>query len=152
MRSVRLQLLVTLAATAVAAGFFIHRGPPPKQGVWEAVFDENWCQLGRLVRWHARVRTYPGSDITPIQCRMKYGSREITAFLFRYEVFAEEDRAHPPLCYAVQHASAEAAALLIECGADVSVKDREGGTPLHYALVNGRKDVVSLLRKHGATE
>jgi len=35
--------------------------------------------------------------------------------------------------------------LLVERGADINIQDESGNTPLHYAAVNGKKDVVRFL-------
>jgi len=39
---------------------------------------------------------------------------------------------------------------LIDKGADVNAKDRNGNTPLKIAIINKHKDVAELLRRHGA--
>ena len=39
---------------------------------------------------------------------------------------------------------------LIAKGADVNAKDKDGGTPLHYAAKYGRKETVELLIAKGA--
>jgi len=42
--------------------------------------------------------------------------------------------------------------LLINKGAEVNARDKEGLTPLDLAIHKGRKRVEQLLRKHGAKE
>jgi len=42
--------------------------------------------------------------------------------------------------------------LLLEKGADVNVKDKDGKTALIYASENGHKEVAALLKSYGATE
>ena len=42
--------------------------------------------------------------------------------------------------------------VLISKGADVNVTDSQGGTPLWYAKEGGYKEIVELLRKHGAKD
>ena len=41
---------------------------------------------------------------------------------------------------------------LIEGGADVNIKDNQGQIALWYAKRRGYKEIVELLRKHGAKE
>jgi ankyrin repeat protein len=54
---------------------------------------------------------------------------------------------------AVYFGSKEAVEVLLAHGADVNAKDKGNGmTPLRLAVVNGRSDVVELLRQHGAKE
>lgn len=154
MRSTRLQLLVTLAATALTAAFFLHRGLPPDRDLWSAARGENLDQLGRVLRWGAPARSIKVArgTITPIQCLMGSDSGEVVAFLFVHNAFAEEDLAMPPLCHAAEHGLTEMVALLIECGADVNVRDKDNRTPLYYALSEGYQPIADLLRQHGATE
>jgi len=44
------------------------------------------------------------------------------------------------------------ARLLIASGADVNAIDNQGRTPLWWAKHKGHKEIVELLRKHGAKE
>jgi ankyrin repeat protein len=46
----------------------------------------------------------------------------------------------------------EIAEILIAHSATVNAKDKEGKTPLHWALDKGHRDVVEVLRQHGGTE
>ncbi|MHC4604821.1 MAG: ankyrin repeat domain-containing protein [Planctomycetota bacterium] len=42
--------------------------------------------------------------------------------------------------------------MLISHGADVTAKNDDGETPLDLAIRDGYKELVELLRKHGAKE
>ena len=55
-----------------------------------------------------------------------------------------------PLSWAALRGDAASAELLIDAGADVKSKNRDGSTPLHAAAFLGRADVVALLLKRGA--
>ncbi len=46
----------------------------------------------------------------------------------------------------------EMAKLLLSKGADVNAKDKDGKTPLRYALDYKHPNVASVLRQHGAKE
>lgn len=55
---------------------------------------------------------------------------------------------HPPLIYAVRHSFSDAVVHLLEKGADISVKDKNGNTVLHHAA--GDADMFRLLLDKGA--
>ncbi|MCY3550514.1 MAG: CotH kinase family protein [Candidatus Poribacteria bacterium] len=55
-----------------------------------------------------------------------------------------------PLAWSASHGQTEATRLLIENGADVNLKDDNGSTPLHGAVVFGRAGVAKLLVENGA--
>lgn len=53
---------------------------------------------------------------------------------------------------AVDNNKIEAINLLIDMGADVNAKNKLGNTALHWAVKNGRTEIVKLLKDAGATE
>jgi ankyrin repeat protein len=55
-----------------------------------------------------------------------------------------------PLFPAIEENHEEVAELLIDQGADLSLMERHGYTPLTRALFKDHKDMVALLRAHGA--
>jgi len=122
MKSVRLQLLVTLVATAVAAGMFIHRGLPPGMGI----------QAG--ARRASLGSPSPAGNIGTVRRNIRWG----------VDVNAKDHDGRTPLHYVWNRDIAE---LLIAKGADVSVKDKYGTTPLHLA---GNKEIAALLIAKGA--
>ena len=54
------------------------------------------------------------------------------------------------LSWATMMGEMEAAKLLIERGADLNVRQEDGGTPLHIAIALGRAEIAELLIKKGA--
>lgn len=54
------------------------------------------------------------------------------------------------LSWATMMGEMEAAKLLIEHGADLNVRQEDGGTPLHIAVTLGRAEIAELLIKEGA--
>ncbi len=54
------------------------------------------------------------------------------------------------LSWATMMGEMEAAKLLIEHGADLNVRQEDGGTPLHIAVALGRAEIAELLIKEGA--
>jgi ankyrin repeat protein len=42
------------------------------------------------------------------------------------------------------------AAMLLDHGADFTIADKNGETPLKLAIENNRQDIVELLQQHGA--
>lgn len=55
-----------------------------------------------------------------------------------------------PLSWATLMGKKDAAELLLELGADVNVRQEDGGTPLHIAVVLGRTELAELLIEKGA--
>ena len=55
-----------------------------------------------------------------------------------------------PLAWATMTGKTKAVALLLELGADVNVRQEDGGTPLHIAFFLGRAEISELLLKKGA--
>lgn len=55
-----------------------------------------------------------------------------------------------PLLYAVMHGSVECTRLLLDAGANVNHKNKDGITPLHRAAEYERPDCATLLLEKGA--
>ncbi len=56
----------------------------------------------------------------------------------------------PPLTWAVTMGQTEAAELLLQHGADINGRNRDGNTPLHLAVFLGRAEIAELLLESGA--
>ena len=56
----------------------------------------------------------------------------------------------PPLTWAAVMGQTEAAELLLQHGADINGRNREGNTALHLAMFLGRAETAELLLKSGA--
>ena len=66
------------------------------------------------------------------------------------EIDALSDDTHlSPLTWTTMMGHAEAAELLIKLGADVNVRQEDGGTPLHVAVTLGRVELTELLLDNG---
>ena len=66
----------------------------------------------------------------------------------RVQIDKKDDAGNTPLH--VGSGSAEVTTLLLAKGADITVRNSDGNTPLHQACCNGNEDVVRLLREGGA--
>lgn len=67
-------------------------------------------------------------------------------------VFFDNDLRNTPLRMAVIANEYSIAALLLMYGADVTAIDRFGNSALHYAAMNKNKEMITLLKKHGASD
>ena len=110
MRSIRLQLLVTLIATLVAAGFLVHRGPPPAQSIVDAVRYSTAGRVHRCLDW--------GVDPN-IKTDMNFSAPTRKSSGGWYTTFAMAGYTRP-LILAAQGAREDVVQLLIQHGADVN--------------------------------
>lgn len=55
-----------------------------------------------------------------------------------------------PLFSAIQSGNIESVKFLLELGSDTDLKDKNGDTPLDFAIKNNKQQVIDLLKKHGA--
>jgi ankyrin repeat protein len=103
---------------------------------------------------------------TPLDCVVGYSYYDTTDGLFKKSPNAQETAVllikngadvktvsksgQTLLHYAARNGWCELAAILIEKGADVNAGDRNGRTPLDWAIWSNNKEVIDLLKKHGA--
>lgn len=120
MKSVKFQLLVTLAAVVVAAGIFAANGPLPALSMYDAAASNDHRQIRRNARWGISVnaRRHPGA---------------LTAVL------------NP-----VGDGRIDTVRLLIGLGADLDAVSGSDNTPLIWAAVPPKPEVVKFLLDHGA--
>ena len=119
--------------------------------------------LGETERVRQLLRDDPGAvagfspdGFTPLHLAAFFGHPDAVDVLLehgaRVDVYAEASFAPvAPLGSAAAAGSTEAARLLLDAGADVNTRGREGGfTPLHSAAQSGTDDLVRLLLERGA--
>jgi len=146
MKSVRLQLLVTLLAAAVAAGFFIHRGPLPTTSWTDAIYAVDAEALKRNLRWGVDPNAlYPMDDIGPSYPEKRMGTLLHSLVLDRplyggdwMDASEHENRMRVGI-----------ARLLLQYGADPDALDSEGMRPAHLAVQRADPAMVRLLVEKG---
>jgi ankyrin repeat protein len=90
---------------------------------------------------------------TPLHAAAYAGDAAIAELLIDHgaEINDRENKAGvTPLFPAVEEDHLEVAELLVARSADLSLQERHGFTPLTRALFKGRRDIVILLKAHGA--
>jgi ankyrin repeat protein len=155
MKSIRAQLLVTLLATAVAAGMLIYRGPPPEKLLWRAVLDNDARQVRRILKWTSDADSawWPMCE-TPMRFAISLGHKEVVvALLGSPNGLTRLDRpaeGFPPVWFAASLGNREMLEFLIANGAKVNAPDPFGRTGLHVAAGEGRADIVTSLLERKA--
>ena len=122
----------TMMPTTEVAQFFLDRGA-----------DVNCKGLG---------------DKTPLMCAILFSNKEMVLFLIskgadvNSEVSepSEKNAARTPLEAAIVTGNAEMVSLLITYGADVNYKTKNGNTPLLFAALHQKTELVPLLKEAGA--
>lgn len=152
MKSIRAQLLVTLVATAVAAGSFVYRGLPPETDIFDGAVTDDVGAVRRSICWGVDVNAKSKWGMTPLHWAATQGLNDVATLLIARgaDVNAKNKLGSTPLHLACRHE--DVAALLIASGADVNAKDNAGRTPLGLATAMGHNDIADLLRRHGARE
>jgi ankyrin repeat protein len=126
-----------------------------EMNLFEAVATGKYDVVAKLLRKYPDAVNYYAEDgFTPLGLACYFGQYEIA----RHLVIQDADVNMPscngfnvfPIHSAVAGDHTDIAELLIECGADVNVKQAAGVTPLHSAAHNGNIDMLILLLESGA--
>jgi hypothetical protein len=122
------------------------------------------CYFGNRPTEFARLLQVEGFDLTgvfltyyhatPLSVASGKGQIPIIKALLarKVPVNTKDDLGSSPLCWAVSFGHTEAVELLLTHGADVTLHDFEGMTPLHFACLktSGKIEIVKLLLRAGA--
>jgi len=150
-KSVRLQLLVTLLAVTTVVGVFAIRGLPPRVSMFYGAMRGDVGAVRRNIRWGEDVNAKDRDGRTPLYFAIRFREKDVATLLVANgaDVTAKDFLGLPLLhsCF-----DKDISELLIAKGADVNAKVKGGGTALDSAIMNGQKDVADLLRRHGARE
>jgi len=166
MKSMKLQLLVALAAVAVAAGMLAWLGPLPGESLLASTDDGHWAEARRALRWGVAANVKDtGFGFTPLHHAAKGlepEAAEVVALLL-----ARGADVHAPaggglgivdMDYPIQPlhmaARADVARMLVAAGADVNAETHWGSRPLNWAISYGnaatRAELVEALVSLGA--
>ena len=106
-----------------------------------------------LVDHGADVTVHDNHGLTPWDVASSKGQVEMARFLSRCSAYYAKARVNDrwsPLYVAAGEGDVGTVRILIEQGADATVRADDGRTPLHVASSCGSVDVVRILVKHGA--
>ena len=104
----------------------------------------------RLLKEGANVNAGTWFDDSPLHVAAEQGFTEIleTLLTAEAEVDCYSDNGLTALCLAATHGYEEVAELLLRAGANPQL-ERQGRTPLMFAMQNGHESIVRLLIAHG---
>lgn len=123
--------------------------------LFEAAAADRFDDVAHHVATHPeKIDFYTNDGFTALGLACYFGRYDIA----RYLVLKGADVNRPsdngynvyPLHAAVAGNFTSTAAMLIENGADVNVKQQKGTTPLHFAAQNGNLELIILLLEKGA--
>ena len=163
MKSVRLQLLVTLAAVATVVAVFAVKGLPPSRPLYDCLFPPDYAQLRRHGGWGTRDE----EGLTALHEAAVYGLKDAVVVLLSSgaDVNAETDFGMTALGFAAIAPDGHVAEtreddcdvtderiveLLLERGAHVDGGSDEDWPPLHLAAHRGHIRMVARLLAKGA--
>jgi ankyrin repeat protein len=118
-----------------------------------AILAEQGEVVELLIEKGAAIDARNAGGFTPLHAAAYAGDAALAELLIDHgaDIDDRENKAGvTPLFPAVEEDHLAVAELLVARGADLGLKERHGYTPLTRGLFKGRKDIVSLLRAHGA--
>ena len=123
--------------------------------LFEAVAAGKYDVVLNLIRKYPEAINYYAEDgFTPLGLACYFGQYEIARHLVIQDADINMASINGFNIFTIHSAAAgehtDIAELLIECGADVNVKQAAGVTPLHSAAQNGNVDMLILLLESGA--
>jgi ankyrin repeat protein len=92
-------------------------------------------------------------DLNPLQSAAKYEAAEVAKALLDHEAIVDSIDVRTestPLIIAGREGSIKTAKVLLENGAEVNRKDKDGRTAVMLASIEGHKSTIELLVEHGA--
>ncbi len=167
MKSVRVQLFVTLLAGVTAGGLFAYMGLPPTRDMVDAIGWGDVEQVQRNLMWCGDTFRRPPYAHVLLHYAAECGHEKVVRlFLIHgFEINAKDEDGimgepgETPLHGAVSGGHKQVVELLIAHGADVNAGKEDGWTPLDEALAMAEagggpqyKEIADILRKHGARE
>lgn len=115
--------------------------------------DNNLEPVRRLIEQGADINAADGGGITPLLMSIRHNTLEVAKELIRLGAaldYAVPDNKATYLHWALSCKATDIAKLLIEAGAPIDEKDRDGWTPLWFTVRKGPSDVMEMLLKRGA--
>ncbi|MHB2015539.1 MAG: ankyrin repeat domain-containing protein [Candidatus Xenobia bacterium] len=135
----------------------IDEGADVRDSLNDAVGYTNKLEVvSRIIEKGGDVNVRSKDQSTPLmQAAQSSRNNDAIELLLKHgaQIDAVDAEHRTPLMTAITWGNAPSAILFIERGADVNLPDAYGNTPLHVAkLLPEMKDVVALLRRHGARD
>jgi ankyrin repeat protein len=153
MKSVKLQLLVTLAAVVTAVTLFTAKGVPPEKGIFICSCYGDMDGVRQALNWGTDINTKDDFRIwTPLHWAANFGHKDIVSLLISHgaDIEAKNGIGERPLHRATSRGDVDLMELLLACGADANVRRDDGETPLNAPIYSNEEAAIKCLFAYGA--